>query len=174
MALVHVSAGKNDGNALALHRVFFLHQGRQCDGSCAFGKIMGVLPIGTNGLCNLIIGYANKAVRTFTKIVEGGLNRGADGHTIGKGMGRRARNQTSCFKGQFGRIDMRLAERLLALARDSDEVHATHQELARELGTAREVISRQLTEFHRRGWIDQARGRVSLADRPALEIIAQG
>ena len=74
----------------------------------------------------------------------------------------------------FGRIDMRLAERLLALARDSDEVHATHQELARELGTAREVISRQLTEFHRRGWIDQARGRVSLADRPALEIIAQG
>ncbi|MCB1387999.1 MAG: Crp/Fnr family transcriptional regulator [Rhodobacteraceae bacterium] len=72
----------------------------------------------------------------------------------------------------FGRIDVRLAERLLTLARDGDEVHATHQQLAHELGTAREVVSRQLTEFQRRGWIGQARGRVTLTDRAALTTLA--
>lgn len=74
----------------------------------------------------------------------------------------------------FGRIDVRLAERLLALAREGDAVQATHQQLAAELGTAREVVSRQLTEFQRRGWIALARGRVELSDRAALEALAQG
>lgn len=72
----------------------------------------------------------------------------------------------------FGRIDMRLAERLVALAKGGDEVRATHQQLATELGTAREVISRQLTDFQRRGWIAQARGQISLNDPRALERLA--
>lgn len=72
----------------------------------------------------------------------------------------------------FGRIDMRLAERLLALSRDGSEVHATHQQLASELGSAREVISRQLTDFQRRGLITQARGLVRLVDRNSLAAIS--
>jgi len=68
----------------------------------------------------------------------------------------------------FGRIDVRLAQRLTALARGGDEVRATHQQLATELGTAREVISRQLQEFQRRGWISQARGVIRLTDVAAL------
>ena len=43
------------------------------------------------------------------------------------------------------------------------------QQLAAELGTAREVISRQLQEFQRRGWVEQARGAIRLLDRAALE-----
>ncbi len=72
----------------------------------------------------------------------------------------------------FGRIDVRLAQRLVALARGAREVHATHQQLATELGTAREVVSRQLQEFHRRGWITQARGVICLDDRESLEHVA--
>lgn len=68
----------------------------------------------------------------------------------------------------FQRIDLRLATRLLAMA-EGDTVHATHQQLATELGTAREVISRAMSEFQRRGWVEQARGEVRLVDRPALE-----
>jgi len=68
----------------------------------------------------------------------------------------------------FGRIDVRLAQRLTSLARGGDEVRATHQQLATELGTAREVISRQLQEFQRRGWISQARGVIRLTDPRAL------
>lgn len=73
----------------------------------------------------------------------------------------------------FGRIDVRLAERLLALAGEATEVQVTHQQLADELGTAREVISRVLNDFQKRELITQSRGRVTLADKAALQALAQ-
>lgn len=69
----------------------------------------------------------------------------------------------------FQRMDVRLAARLLELAGDTDVVLATHQVLANELGTAREVISRTLSEFQRRGWVEQSRGEVRLVGRAGLE-----
>ena len=72
----------------------------------------------------------------------------------------------------FGRIDVRLAERLLALAGTSPTVSATHQQLASELGTAREVISRVLQDFQRRELITQTRGQITLANREGLSAIA--
>jgi CRP/FNR family transcriptional regulator len=72
----------------------------------------------------------------------------------------------------FQRLDVRLAARLLQLAQ-GDVVRATHQTLATELGTAREVISRTLAEFQRRGWIEQARGEVRLTGVSALERLAR-
>lgn len=72
----------------------------------------------------------------------------------------------------FQRIDLRLSARLLAMA-EGETVHATHQQLAAELGSAREVISRALAEFQRRGWIEQARGELRLINRPALERLVQ-
>jgi CRP/FNR family transcriptional regulator len=72
----------------------------------------------------------------------------------------------------FGHVDVRLADRLLVLAGAGDTLRVTHQQLAAELGTAREVVSRQLTEFQKRGWITQARGCITLADRSALSRLA--
>lgn len=69
----------------------------------------------------------------------------------------------------FQRMDVRLARRLLELADETDTVKATHAVLATELGTAREVISRTLSEFHRRGWVEQSRGVVRLTGRVGLE-----
>lgn len=74
----------------------------------------------------------------------------------------------------FGRIDVRLAQRLDALAQDGGDVRSTHQQLATELGTAREVVSRQLTEFQRRGWIAQGRGTITITDRPSIRSLAEG
>ena len=74
----------------------------------------------------------------------------------------------------FQRIDVRLAHKLLELADGGPEIATTHQKLSVELGTAREVISRQLQEFQRRGWIAQSRGTVTLLDRAALEALAKG
>ena len=73
----------------------------------------------------------------------------------------------------FGRIDVRLAERLLALASKDQEISATHQQLASELGTAREVISRVLQDFQKRELIAQSRGRIALIDRPSLRALAE-
>ncbi|MEM1314454.1 MAG: Crp/Fnr family transcriptional regulator [Pseudomonadota bacterium] len=72
----------------------------------------------------------------------------------------------------FGRVDMRLAQRLSTMADDEGEVRTTHQQLATELGTAREVVSRQLQEFQRRGWIRQSRGLVAIEDPAALAGLA--
>ncbi len=72
----------------------------------------------------------------------------------------------------FQRVDIRLAQKLLDLERGTGQIKATHQQLAAELGTAREVISRQLGEFQRRGWIRQSRGSVELVDTVGLERLA--
>jgi len=72
----------------------------------------------------------------------------------------------------FQRLDVRLADKLISLSDDAGLVTTTHQKLSVELGTAREVISRQLQEFQRRGWIEQARGRVSLLDRAQIKRLA--
>ena len=72
----------------------------------------------------------------------------------------------------FGKIDMRLAAHLCALCESGDDLSVTHQDLATELGTAREVISRQLNEFQRKNWVEQSRGRITIRDRAALEALA--
>lgn len=64
----------------------------------------------------------------------------------------------------FQRLDIRLAQKLLELARGARQIKATHHQMAAELGTAREVVSRQLGEFQRRGWIGQSRGVINLLD----------
>jgi len=73
----------------------------------------------------------------------------------------------------YGRMDLRIAERLLQLADDSNLIRVTHQDLADELGTAREVVSRQISEFQKRGWVRQGRGRIYLVNVVALEHFAK-
>lgn len=72
----------------------------------------------------------------------------------------------------FERIDKRLAQKLLALADPTGRVKATHHELAVEVGSAREVVSRHLKDFQRRGWLELARGRVQVTARAELERLA--
>ena len=64
----------------------------------------------------------------------------------------------------FGRVDARLARRLLQLAESAHPVEVTHQTLAEELGTAREVISRILKGFERQNWVRLHRGQVEIID----------
>jgi CRP/FNR family transcriptional regulator len=68
------------------------------------------------------------------------------------------------------RIDVRLARLLLRLASPTtNTVERTHQDLAADLGSAREVVSRQLKAFEQSGWVELQRGYVHLLDRDALE-----
>ncbi len=59
----------------------------------------------------------------------------------------------------FRRMDERLVQWLEARA-GRGVIAITHQELAVELGTAREVVSRLLKELERKGWVKLARGRI--------------
>ncbi len=70
----------------------------------------------------------------------------------------------------FHSLDARLAKLLLDAG--SDGVHRTHQQIADELGTAREVVSRQLKRFEQKSWVTLGRGQVDLLSRDALEKLA--
>jgi CRP/FNR family transcriptional regulator len=75
----------------------------------------------------------------------------------------------------FGRNDSRLAAHLIEQCDETAVIRVTHQELARDLGSAREVISRMLKEFERQGMLKLGRGRghITLLDHHALSQTAQ-
>jgi len=66
----------------------------------------------------------------------------------------------------FSAIDTRLAKALLA--EGLDVIALTHQELAKKLGSAREVVSRHLKRFEVYGWVSLNRGTVTILDADAL------
>ncbi|ASS68284.2 MULTISPECIES: Crp/Fnr family transcriptional regulator [unclassified Paenibacillus] len=66
-------------------------------------------------------------------------------------------------------LEARLAELLLEKTAETDpSVRLTHQQLAAELGTAREVVSRMLARMRKQGWILAARGFITILDRHGL------
>ena len=69
------------------------------------------------------------------------------------------------------KLDGRLAAFLIEEAdlRGTDTLTLTHDEIARHLGSAREVISRTLGYIQREGEVKLGRGYVEIADRDALE-----
>jgi len=73
----------------------------------------------------------------------------------------------------FGKLDIRLARHLLKHCDNDGCLQATHQQLATELGSAREVISRQLKDFEQQGWLRLQRGNVEVLERDALQQLAQ-
>ena len=68
----------------------------------------------------------------------------------------------------FRRVDARIAEFVANLAEEQQEVKITHQEIAFELGTAREVVSRILKDFEREKLISLSRGSVIIHNKQAL------
>lgn len=69
----------------------------------------------------------------------------------------------------FSRLDQRLAK--LLLARQEDVLNVTHQQLAEELGSVREIVSRLLKGFAAQGLVALGREQVTLLDRPGLKAI---
>ncbi len=70
----------------------------------------------------------------------------------------------------YQKLDQRLAALLLA---KGDALRATHQSLADELGSVREIVSRLLRAFEDKGWVDLGRERVRIIDRAALAALAR-
>lgn len=71
----------------------------------------------------------------------------------------------------FMGVDKRLATFLLE---ESDRcgspvLRITHEQIAREVGSAREVVTRMARQFARAGWITLARGSVTIVDKGALK-----
>ena len=65
----------------------------------------------------------------------------------------------------FRKLDQRLAAALLGRGQD---IGITHQQLADELGTVREIVTRLLRRFEREGWVELAREHIHIIDSAAL------
>ena len=70
----------------------------------------------------------------------------------------------------FARLDQRLAK--LILARNEVSLSVTHQQLADELGSVREIVSRLLKGFAAQGLVSLGREQLSITDRDGLQKLA--
>lgn len=70
----------------------------------------------------------------------------------------------------FQKLDQRLAALLVS---KPSPLHITHQALADELGSAREIVSRLLKGFSDQGWVRMAREQIEVTDKKALILFAE-
>jgi CRP/FNR family transcriptional regulator len=71
----------------------------------------------------------------------------------------------------FQKLDQRLANRLLG---HGNVIETSHLQLAQELGSVREIVSRLLGEFAQRGALRLGRGRIEILNAALLRRIAAG
>ena len=70
----------------------------------------------------------------------------------------------------FQKLDQRLAA---LLVQKSSPVHITHQALADELGSAREIVSRLLKGFSEQGWVRLGREQIEITDLASLKRLSE-
>jgi CRP/FNR family transcriptional regulator len=70
----------------------------------------------------------------------------------------------------FHSVNARLAKYLID--EKTDIIGRTHQQIADDLGTAREVISRQLKTCEQKVWIKLGRSKINVINRQAISCLA--
>lgn len=79
--------------------------------------------------------------------------------------------QQILFMGVDRRLAIFLTEELKKTG--GDTVHLTHEQIARYIGSAREVVSRMLKYFEGEGIVKLARGGIQIIDRTKLKALAE-
>ena len=165
--VVRVSQVSEGGREIVLYRV---HAGESCTLTTAC--LVGDEDYQADGVAETAVRAVAVPRRLFDALIAGSADFRRFVFTA---FGRRVTGLLRVIEDvAFARIEVRLAQRLLQLVDPAGRVAATHQELANELGSAREVVSRQLTEWQRRGLIRGHRGMVEIADRQALARLSEG
>ena len=154
---VRVTRTSSGGRSLELYRV---GQGEICliSASCAFGN----QPLTANGdavVATKILMVDRETLLTWTNFRE------MRAFVLGTMAERMADLMTLVEAIAFQPLDARLASALLGRG---STVHETHQQLADELGTAREIVSRLLGRFEAAGWVVLGRERIEIQDAAAL------
>ena len=160
---VRVARGTHEGRSLELYRV---GPGELCVAStaCLFGQTLLTAHGSTTQATELVVLSPSAferwtAVESFRRFVFGIFaDRLADLMALAEAVA-------------FQRLDQRLARCLLG---HGTVLQGTHQSLADELGTVREIVSRLLRRFEQAGWIEIGRERVTVRDAAALRTLAAG
>jgi CRP/FNR family transcriptional regulator len=160
---VRVARGSSLGRALELYRV---GPGELCvvSASCLFGQHL----LSANGVTTSPTRLAVLTPPAFDACCEHEPFRR---FVFGVFADRLADLMALAEAVAFQRLDQRLAAALLG---HGEVLHASHQALADELGTVREMVTRLLRRFERSGWLTLGRERIELRDAAALRRLAAG
>ena len=157
---VRVEQTNTEGRTMVLYRV---HEGESCvmTTSCLLG-----------GRPYSGYGYAEGSVHALAIGAEAFHRLMAEESDfrdmVFEGFSRRLGELTEVIDALLlHRTDLRLAAWLAG--RGAGRCEMTQQDIAQEIGTAREVVSRSLKSFEREGWLTLGRGRLDVIDVAALE-----
>lgn len=160
---VRVARGAQNGRSLELYRV---GPGELCvaSTSCLFGHSLMVAHGATTEPTELVV----LSPRGFDRwVIDSGFRQ----FVFGIFADRLADLMALAEAVAFQRLDQRLAGTLLG---HGAVVASSHQALADELGTVREIVTRLLKRFERAGWLRLGRERIEVLDAAALRQLAAG
>lgn len=159
---VRVQVTSSSGREIVLYR---LHPGETCvmTTSCLLGHSY----YAAEGIVESDLRYASIAASDFNRLLE---ESSAFRTFVFSTLGTRfAELIQRVEEVSLERIDTRLARFLLQYPLPADRtIQTTHQKIAAELGSAREVISRQLKNFEESGWVTLHRGHITILDTCGL------
>lgn len=160
---VRVARGSAGGRSLELYRVT---PGEICvvSASCLFGEVTVAAQGDTTEPTDMVL----LSPAGFDRCVETPAFRR---YVFGVFADRLAALMALAEAVAFQRLDQRLAQALLG---HGTVVRSTHQALADELGTVREIVSRLLARFERAGWVALSRERIDIIDPAALRTLSAG
>jgi len=156
---VRVSRAAANGREIVLYRIA---PGQLCvlSATCLLGK----QPHAATGTAEGAVTLLLMPPETFDHLI---LNSPAFRQFVLSTYGARLADvMTLVEEVAFRRLDVRLAQWLVL---NGPVITCTHQHIAEELGSVREVISRMLRSFEHSGWIQLARNRIELTNIGALK-----
>ncbi len=158
---VKVSRSSGDGRSLELYRVV---PGELClvSSACLFRT----QPLSAHGVTT----KASTLLLIPSAIFQRWLETPAFRNEVLGLFAERMADLTSLIDAvTFHKLDRRLAAALLGHGQQRD---VTHQTLADELGTVREIVTRLLRRFEREGWVTLGREQIQILNGPALRELA--
>ncbi len=160
---VKVSRSSGDGRSLELYRI---SPGELClvSSSCLFRT----QPLSARGVTTKTSTLILVGVQAFSQLLADPTFR----NTVLGMFAERMADLTALVDSiAFRKLDQRLAAALLG---HGSELVTTHQILADDLGTVREIVSRLLKRFQNEGWIEISREHIRILDSVALRSHASG
>lgn len=158
---IKVSRNSGDGRSLELYRVV---PGELClvSSACLFRT----QPLSAHGITTKASTLMLVPVNVFQRWLETATFRN---EVLGLFAERMADLTSLVDAVAFHKLDRRLASALLG---HGQQLAITHQALADELGTVREIVTRLLRRFEREGWVALGREQIQITNGPALRELA--
>ena len=158
---IKVSRHSGDGRSLELYRVV---PGELCLVSSS--SLFRAQPLSAHGVTTKTTSLILVAPATFARWLETPAFRN---EVLGLFAERMADLTSLIDAVAFHKLDRRLAAALLG---HGQHLTLTHQALADELGTVREMVTRLLRRFEREGWVTLGREHIQILNSAALRALA--